>query len=155
MPPNEPQRDLSPERKATFYVGNAIAGVGLLLFLSTFVTFALNFGSHDDDTPRRMGMAFLRAVIGFVMIAVGQVIARAGSHGLAGAGLIPDPKRQRSDLEPWNRSKGGMVNDALSEIDMLKPSSPATPVVKVRCPQCKALNDETDKFCGQCGGKLV
>ena len=25
---------------------------------------------------------------------------------------------------------------------------------KVRCPHCKALNDETDKFCGQCGKEL-
>ena len=28
-------------------------------------------------------------------------------------------------------------------------------VVKVRCPKCRALNDETAKFCNNCGAALA
>ena len=48
---------------------------------------------------------------------------------------------------------GGMVKDA---VDAFREDQPAAPqeVIKVRCPHCKALNDENDKFCGQCGKEL-
>jgi hypothetical protein len=38
-------------RRPLFYLGNVLALVGLLLFLSTFLTAALNFGNFDhfDD----------------------------------------------------------------------------------------------------------
>ena len=31
---------------------------------------------------------------------------------------------------------------------------PQPDAVKVRCRNCRALNDEPDKFCGQCGAAL-
>ena len=60
-------------------------------------------------------------------------------------------------LQHGTTFQGGMLSDALSEVDVLKnrSSSAAAPAVKVRCPHCKALNDESDKFCGQCGRALV
>jgi hypothetical protein len=71
--------------------------------------------------------------------------------------------RKRKDLEPWNRAAGGMTNDALDEIDLAKKlekkldesdDPPPLPVVKVRCRACQTLNDETAKFCNQCGEAL-
>ena len=154
-PPPSPRRDLSPERKAIFYVGMALAGIGLISFLSTFVSFAMNFGDFTDFEARGRSMA-MRAFGGMILIIIGVIISNIGRMGAAGAGLIPDPQRQRADLEPWNRSAGGMLNDALSEVDVLKHRpAPTAAIVKVRCPQCKALNDEHDKFCGQCGGQIV
>jgi ribosomal protein L40E len=153
--PQPPRRDVSPERKMTYYVGNAMTLVGVLLFLSTFFTFVTNFGKFDDETPRRMAYAFGRAVIGIVLCGVGQAVANVGRRGLAGSGVVLDPQQQRAALEPWNRSAGGMLNDALSEVDALKSIGGQTTVVKVRCPKCKALNDETAKFCSQCGSALT
>jgi hypothetical protein len=30
----------------------------------------------------------------------------------------------------------------------------AAPLVKIRCPKCRALNDESAKFCNQCGAAI-
>ena len=53
---------------------------------------------------------------------------------------------------------GGVVQDALSETEILKrdkdaPNAPA-PLVKVRCRNFHALNDENAKFCDQCGSAM-
>jgi zinc-ribbon domain len=50
---------------------------------------------------------------------------------------------------------GGVAQDALSEIDVVKKIGDRleapTPQVKIRCQKCQALNDPTAKFCSQCG----
>jgi polyferredoxin len=154
-------RTLPPERKAAYYVGMALVVIGFLTFGSVFVSAALSFGDFSNfvDTGRSM---FLRAVIGMGMIIAGGIVSSIGSKGLHGSGVLIDPQRQRQDMEPWSRMQGGMVDDALSEVKMLDkltagataaPAPPATQV-KVRCRACSALNDETDKFCGQCGAAL-
>jgi hypothetical protein len=134
-----------------------LIAIGLISFLSTFISAAMNFGEFDEFESRGRSMA-MRAFGGMILMIVGVVVSNLGRMGAAGAGLIPDPQRQRQDLEPWTRSAGGMLNDALSEVDALKhrpaPTASAA-TVKVRCPQCKALNDEHDKFCGQCGGPIA
>ena len=32
---------------------------------------------------------------------------------------------------------------------------PAAPLVKILCLKCRALNDESAKFCNQCGARLA
>ncbi len=159
----DPRRNVSPERKAIFYVGMAISGIGLLLFLSFFVTALLDF-SNPAAAADGMASGFARAFIGIVMIPIGQVITRIGSRGLAGSGLMLDPEKAREDLEPWNRMAGGMADDTLSEIGVVKAvenalnrdsdASQQREVVKVRCRSCQSLNDEDAKFCDQCGAAL-
>jgi len=148
----QPQRNISEERKTAFYVGSVISGIGLLLFLSVFASMAIHFGDFSLGPEFGKSMA-IRGFGGFFLIVVGQIIRGIGARGLAGAGVVLDPQKQRSDMEPWSRMAGGMVNDALSEVDALKPTI-VTPSVKVRCPKCRALNDEAAKFCNQCGGPL-
>jgi hypothetical protein len=150
----EPQRQISPDRKAMFYIGHGISLIGMLLFLSNFFIVASDFGSMPQNGAGFAQGLIFRAIGGMALIAIGQVIANVGKRGLAGAGLIPDAEQQRKDLEPWSRSTGGMINDALSEVQSFHPVAPA-PEIRVRCPHCKALNEETAKFCDQCGGKLV
>ena len=69
-----------------------------------------------------------------------------------------DPERAREDLEPWSHMGGGMVQDALSEVNVVKKLEDrldgGAPQVKVRCRACQALNDEAAKFCNQCGAAL-
>ena len=160
---SQPRRNVSPQRKATYYVGMIISGIGLMLFLSFFFTVAAGF-ANPANLAAGVGSAFARAVFGFVMIAAGQIITRIGSRGLAGSGMLLDPEKERDDLEPWNRMTGGMADDTLSEVGVVKAveqaltreaeEPPQREVVKVRCRSCQSLNDEDAKFCDQCGAAL-
>ena len=158
---SEPTRQISPERKALYYWGNGLAIAGILLFLSVFVTAALNIGhvnSHSDFQVQ-VRSSMLRAVCGFIMIIVGAVISNIGAKGAAGSGVLLDPERARKDVEPWSRMAGGVAQDSLDEIEVVKKigdhlESTSAEVVKVRCRKCRALNDEAARFCNQCGAEL-
>jgi len=160
---------ISPERKALYYIGMVMIGIGLILFMSPACSdHSLPSGPAPGEPDfwkkateghqafgERMNDDRNRAIAGFVVIAIGAILMNFGRSGAAGAGLILDPERARKDLEPWNRMKGGMVNDALSEVEIAQQlkenlSAPKTEV-KVRCRHCRELNDEDAKFCSQCG----
>ncbi len=157
---------ISQERKYLYYGGMGCTGLGVLLFLSTFVSGCMNFGNFDNFQGRVQG-EMTRATLGMALLIGGGVLMRIGAHGLAGSGVVLDPEKARKDLEPWNRAAGGMANDALEEVDLAKklvkkldePAAPAAappppPVVKVRCRACSALNDEAAKFCSQCAAAM-
>jgi RNA polymerase subunit RPABC4/transcription elongation factor Spt4 len=152
-----PQRQIHPERKALYYGGLALTGIGLLLFLSTFVTFMANFGNFDNFEDRAKSDGF-RAIGGMVLMIIGGFMMNVGAKGWAGSGVVLDPEKARKDVEPWSRMGGGVVQDALSEVEAVKKienrlDSPE-PQVKVRCRKCQTLNDETAKFCNQCGSVI-
>ncbi len=169
-----PSSQIPAERKQLYYAGMALTVVGLLLFLSVFVSMlltmagifrAIEAGPGPSDSFAgfsRVPWIFLRGFAGFVMMLSGGGMMSVAARGLAGSGVVLDPEQARRDLEPWNRMKGGMVSDALGEVEVVQrvaerlgvPSPAGGEVVKVRCPACRNLNDEQDKFCGQCGGKL-
>jgi hypothetical protein len=150
----EPQRQITPDRKALYYAGMALAVVGVLLFVSVFFTGIANFGNFDDFQGRARSEGF-RAIGGMALIVIGGILMNVGARGLAGSGVVLDPERGRRDVEPWSRMAGGVLDDALSEVDAVKKfGDPAPPPVKVRCPKCRALNDEAAKFCNQCGAPL-
>jgi hypothetical protein len=154
---DSPQKQIPPQRKALYYAGMGLIGLGLLLFLSTFVTFLGNFGNFENFEGRAQSEGF-RAFGGIVLMAAGATLMNIGARGLAGSGVVLDPERARKDVEPWSRMGGGMVQDALSEVEVAKKlerrlDEPA-PQVKVRCQKCHALNEESAKFCNQCGAAL-
>jgi hypothetical protein len=154
---DRPNKQIPPERRALYYVGMALIGIGLLLFLSTFVTFLANFGNFDNFEGRAKSEGF-RAFGGMVLMMIGGFMMNVGAKGWAGSGVVLDPERGRKDVEPWSRMGGGMVQDALSEVEVVKKigdrlDAPA-PHVKVRCQKCQTLNDETAKFCNQCGSAI-
>jgi hypothetical protein len=158
--PDDPNRDISPERKTLYYAGMGCTGLGMLLFLSVFVSGCMNFGNFENfEGNAKSSMA--RGIGGMALMMAGGFLMNLGRHGPAGSGVVLDPRRMRKDLEPWNRAAGGMTSDALDEIDLAKKlekkldepaAPPPAPVVKVRCRACSALNDEHAKFCNQCGG---
>jgi hypothetical protein len=163
--PTEPNREITPERKILYYAGMGCTGLGILLFLSVFVTGCMNFGNFDNfEGNARSSMA--RGIGGMALMMVGGFLMTVGRLGTAGSGVVLDPQKMRKDLEPWNRAAGGMTNDVLDEIDLAKklakkldepatpPTAPPEPVVRVRCAACKTLNDEHAKFCNQCGAAL-
>ncbi len=162
--PNEPNNQIPPERRTVYYMGMGLIAFGLLLFFSTFLSAAMNFGNFDDFEGRTQSMMF-RSFGGMALMMLGGFLMRLGTHGLAGSGVILDPQKARKDLEPWNRMAGGMVDDAIDEIELAKKlekkldepataAAPPAPVIKVRCRACSALNEEHAKFCNQCGATV-
>ena len=152
----EPVRDVSDARRATYYVGLAMAGFGLVLFLSVFVTGAMDLSSGNVG---RIGSEPIRAVAGMILLMLGTAIARMGRGGAAGSGLLLDPQKARRDLEPFSRQQGGMLKDALDEagVDLGqvvgKAQAPER-VVMIKCRECGKLNEDDSKFCQECGAAL-
>lgn len=151
----DPKRDVEPWRKFVFYLGTILTGIGFILFFSTFfrVFFMFSNFSFGDDSSifnpfGGMGVSF----IGFFMIFIGQIMRGIGRSGLAGSGILLNPKKEREDLEPFSRSKGGMVSDAYDEFK--SENKETLHKVMVRCPHCKTLNDEDAKYCDNCGKEL-
>jgi RNA polymerase subunit RPABC4/transcription elongation factor Spt4 len=152
-----PKKQIPPERKALYYGGMALIGIGLLLFLSTFFTFMANFGNFDNFEGRAQSEG-ARALGGMVLMVIGGFMMNVGARGWAGSGVVLDPEQARKDVEPWSRMGGGIVQDALSEVEVVKKlenrlDSPE-PQIKARCQKCQTLNDETAKFCNQCGAAI-
>ena len=108
--------EIGDGRKLLYYGGMIASGLGLLVFLSIFLTFVQDLDSMDG--PATMRSFAVRAVGGMLLMIVGQAVQRMGARGLAGSGVILDPEQARKDVEPWARLAGGMANDALSEVDL-------------------------------------
>ena len=101
--------------------------------------------------------SFANSVIGIILIIIGSVVMSIGARGPAGSGLLLDPKKAREDLKPFSEAKGEMINDVISNIDAVDrivKSSEAKEVIKIKCRNCGALNDEDAKFCKNCGREL-
>lgn len=146
---------ISEERKALYYGGAVVMGLGFLLFISTFFLVGSGFGPGG---PSMGGMA-ARGIGGMVLMLAGAVMRNVGARGTAGSGLVLDPEKAREDLKPWARTAGGLIQDALTEVRSGDPDGPAEPaaaqtVVKVRCTQCRTLNDVDARFCKGCGAGL-
>jgi hypothetical protein len=109
-----PQRQVPPQRKTLYYVGMTVTALGLLIFISVFISAALHFGDFSNFEHLGRSMA-ARAIFGFLMFAGGGYLMRIGRMGLAGSGVKLDPEAARRDVEPWARMGGGIVKDALDE----------------------------------------
>lgn len=117
-------------------VAAGLAGLGVLLFLSTFFSAALNFGNFDNFEARGRSMA-LRAVSGMTLMIIAGVI-----------GGVSQTRRVE-------RTISGIHGHALRRPPPGNPPQPAArQVIKVRCKYCGSLNDETAEHCEHCGGSL-
>lgn len=119
-------KEIPPERKALYYIGMVVAGIGLITFLSVFISGAMHFGDFSGFEERSRSQ-FTRAIVGMVLVAVGAMLRGIGARGSAGSGLVLDPKKAEEDLEPWDRVGGGLVKDALDEVGMKSPTGAAMP----------------------------
>jgi hypothetical protein len=121
------KRHITPERKALFRAGQIIGVLGLVSFLSVFVSAALSFGDFTDFESRTRWMA-IRAVGGMIMMFIGGALTTVGVAGAAGSMLNLDPEKAREDLEPWARMSGGLTKASLDEmgVDVPKIASALT-----------------------------
>lgn len=148
--------EITPRRKALYYAGLGLMVLGALLCVIGFITFASGgmsavngFGFMPETGVQR---GFLMFLLGMLSLIAGSILRVIGARGAAGSGLVLDPEKARDDLHPFTRMAGGMVKDAADAFRGDQPAARET--IKVRCPNCRALNDESDKFCGQCGREL-
>ena len=155
------------DRAMLYYLGNILIVVGFLLFVSVIIQgislvnsgpgFPPSAGSPFDPmnrSHRSNEPNFMVALAGMGLVLVGGICRSVGAAGLAGSGILIDPERQREELKPWSKMAGGMLSDALEEVETSPEDAVPVEVVKVRCRSCRALNDENAKFCDQCGEPL-
>lgn len=148
---------ISNERKALYYIGLGLIVLGAILFLSSF--FAVNDG-FDPFYDSGMPSFFKKALIGMICMIVGAVLTNIGAKGAAGSGLILDPDKARDDLKPYTSAAGGMINDVIENIDIVKDRSfnqenkEIKQIVKIKCRNCGELNDEDASFCKSCGERM-
>ena len=145
---------ITKERKVTYYIGIGMMVLGFILFISVFFAAAsfMNNPFGGSGSP-----SFSNSVIGMVLMIAGSVVMNIGAKGAAGSGLLLDPDKAREDLKPFNEAKGGMINDVISNIDVIDQitdSSGKKEVIKIKCRNCGSLNDEDAKFCKGCGKGL-
>jgi hypothetical protein len=145
-------RHISDERKTAYYVGMGLQILGGLLFASTFVTGLMHFGDFKDFDGQARSEGF-RAFGGMALLIIGGIIRGIGERGLAGSGVLLDPEKAREDLEPYSRMAGGMAKDLLEEANIKIGGEPVK-VIMVKCRLCGGLNQESAKFCQECGAKL-
>lgn len=144
---------ISKNRKLVYYLGMGLSGIGLVLFLSVFVSIASRVSSPAFDMPD--GAPMLRGIIGFILILIGQAVATVAKRGLAGSGVLLDPKKAREDLAPYTHMAGGMVKDVVEGFREVEgDEKKAPPQVMLRCRSCETLNPEDAKYCKQCGELL-
>lgn len=112
-----PSRKISEARKGIYYLGISLIAIGLVSFLSVFVSAFSNMGDfiNVNQVVQSVG---LRSVGGITLMLIGTVMMRVGARGVAGSGMVLDPQKAREDLEPWSRMAGGMLKDALDETDL-------------------------------------
>ena len=148
-PPVSPTSPISATRKLLFYAGYLAYGAAVAL--AVWVACALF--EPASYTPSGLRHVLIGGAIAVALWFVGLFLRRLGVLGLAGSGLLLNPMRARRELEPWSRAAGGLLSSALNEVHV--PREVMREVVKVRCPSCAALNDETSRRCRACGGLMA
>ena len=87
-------RKISDERKAAYYIGAGLTVLGILLFVSVFITGAMNFGDFSNFESDAKSSMF-RAIGGMALMVIGSVVRGIGARGLPGSGVILDPEQAR------------------------------------------------------------
>ena len=141
--------NISNARKALYYGGMFLTGLGLLIFISTFfVVFSGGIIENSGSGSSFIGSFMTRPLIGMGLMVIGNFMRSIGMKGTAGSGLILSPNKAREDYKPWTKMAGGMLKDV---IDESKEESNSQDMVKIRCIGCKTLNEEDASFCKSCG----
>lgn len=153
-PRPRPTAAISNNRKTAYYGGTVIMVIGFILFLSA-IPVMMSGGMNFARAQSSMSTSVFLSFGGIVVIIIGKIIRGIGARGLAGSGLRLDPEQARKDLEPYSKMAGGMVQDAVSEIKNVPFAAKQEPAIRVRCPNCKALNEDLAKFCSQCGKAMA
>jgi hypothetical protein len=147
--------DMTFEERQKFYAkgvnvrtrGLLLMGVGIALFiLMGFIASALRSMSMGSIIM----LCWVCIPIGMGITVCGAVMCSLARYGDAAIGLTLDPKKERIDLLEQNQGRGGQLSDILEQVPQLNLNK-TKEIIKIKCQDCKHLNDEIDKFCGGCG----
>ncbi|MFK7799822.1 MAG: hypothetical protein AB8E82_20370 [Aureispira sp.] len=154
----ENEKELSKERKKKYKAGSVLMFLGGLLFLSYFldVIFFNIFSIRDARSAfNEVRNMWLRAFIGVILLILGGMKKARARTGLMKPNTNMDLEQNMEERKHLRKLKGKQLNDTLSEINLSKHLGiDVAPVIKIRCQDCRHLNDEEDKFCGGCGQKI-
>lgn len=145
---------ITKQRKVTYYFGIGMMVIGFLLFISVFFDTARFM---NDPFAYERQSSFTSPIIGMIIMMAGTAIMNIGAKGAAGSGLLLDPEKAKEDLKPFNEAKGKMINDVVSNIDIIDnivKFHEEKEVIKIKCRSCGSLNDEDAKFCKSCGKEV-
>lgn len=110
-------KQISAERKSTYYLGMVLIVIGGILFFSIFIRGVMHFGNFDNfETNPRSSM--FRVFAGMALVILGGIISSIGTRGKAVSGVVLDPENARQEMDLFNRIGGGMVKDAQDEADL-------------------------------------
>ena len=159
----ERRYDVQTWRKAAYYGGAVVIALGFILFFIPFLSFFSLFRSFGPGMSAGDGFftpfrTFPLAFVGVLLIMAGQGLRSLGRKGLAGSGVVLSPQGEARDAEPWQRSKGAQMQDALEEVPMVRDAMArgggAEPQIRVRCTKCGYLETEDARFCSGCGAPM-
>ena len=142
--------EISLKRKIAYYSGTMLIVVGVVLFISTFFSLGNAFGGIDFEFGLSPFQFIQRPLIGMICMMIGGALRTFGALGAFGSGVLLDPKKAREDLKPYSQQVGGMVQDALEQIEPREKKE----IIKIKCTSCGALNQEDAVFCAQCGERI-
>lgn len=74
---------ISEERRVAYYFGLILMVIGVLLFVSVFVTAAIHFGDFSNFQADARSSIF-RALGGMALVVFGAILRGLGARGLAG-----------------------------------------------------------------------
>ncbi|BCM91319.1 hypothetical protein IAD21_03189 [Abditibacteriota bacterium] len=169
---------VSEQHESFYYLGLAICAAGALLLFSVLVSGCQDLGGQSPKPPPSITWGNTREpptfhktpaassdisiaglLTGIALIIAGAAMVNAGRAGIRGSVIILDPQGGREDMKPWDGARGEMREDILrsSEVvtGMVKRAKQKLPEgetqIKIRCQNCRALNDEDARFCKSCG----
>jgi hypothetical protein len=173
--------NLADRRRSTYLTGIVLAGIGLGLFLSVFVTLGAHLGDWNSLRARRSSMVF-RAASGLIVAGVGFGAMAWASHAAAVAehrdgepveilrrserdrellrrdgeddAAIEDPRRWPSRLSTRTGASEASQGRAVEAAEPHSRKPRANVVVKIRCRTCRNLSVEDANHCEHCGRRL-
>jgi hypothetical protein len=140
-------------------IGPLMVGVGAIFLIVGMVSFFSAFGGFEP--PRQFWCAF----VGMPLVGIGIGICKfaylgtftryvAGEVAPVGKDVVNYMAEGTKDsMRDVAAAVAGGLREGMHSTEPLGESA-AAPEVRIRCRSCHALNDESAKFCGQCGKPL-
>ena len=112
--------DISDSRKGLYYLGMVLGAAGFLCCFGAVASGGCGIAAGGMPHP---GGIFPIFFVGMFLFIAGGIRVGIGRRGLAGSGIVLDPKQARKDLKPWAKMGGGILKDALEEAGLKKEES--------------------------------